>query len=354
MPLHRSARRTRLAASDRDPARTNPTSAAMSDTGYGSESFLRACRVAADCRQVEGDGPRAAWARLRAGSLYLEWYRRQLPSVTLRLTASPAGRMIDEHFAIRERGDWRFRHAQGVLELPAEFSAYMRGRSRQAVRTNVAHARRSGFEAISYVTDNWAPGLDDTRAGLITPGTAERWTAFDADGAIVGESILSIDEDVALLQGLVSFTTHARWLLHTAIVERLCGECKVLLTNSDDAYLMNAGNQHFQRLLGYRISRLDVSRSIRPRPPGPPPHPAGLAWPSGQRHPAGGRPGSHALVAPRPRSTRSRARTLLVRTGCEGRTPRRTRTAGGRRRSSRSRQRSAPRCACCARRAYAW
>ena len=254
----------------------------MPDTGYGSEPFLRACRVATDCRRVEGDGPRAAWARLRAGSLYLEWYRRQLPSVTLRLTASPSGRMIDEHFAIRERGDWRFRHAQGVLELPAEFSDYMRGRSRQAVRTNVAHAHRGGLTTMSFVIDNWAPGEDDSRAAQLTPGRAERWIVLDADGVIVAESILSVDADVALLQGSVSFTTHARWLLHTAVVERLCGDCQVLLTNSEDAYLMGAGNQHFQRLLGYRVCRLRVSRPTRDRTAALLPHPAGLSWPPAQ------------------------------------------------------------------------
>jgi hypothetical protein len=254
----------------------------MTDTGYGSDSFLRACRIAPACRRVEGSGPGASLARLRAGSLELGRYRRQLPVATIRLTAAPAGRMIGEHFAIRAHGDWRFRHAQGVLPLPPEFSEYMRGRSRQAVRTNVAHARRSGLTAMSCVIDNWAPGEDDSRAGLITPGPAERWMILDADGIIVADSILSVDEDVALLQGLVSFTTHARWLLHTSIVERLCGECEVLLTNSDDAYLMGTGNQHFQRLLGYEISRLRVPRPVGPRAVGQAPQPAGLSWPPAQ------------------------------------------------------------------------
>jgi hypothetical protein len=254
----------------------------MRDTGYGSDSFLRACRVAAECGQIEGGGPGASWARLRAGSLFLGWYRRQLPSVTVRLSESPAGRMIAEHFAIRERGDWRFRHAQGVLELPVDFSDYMRGRSRQAVRTNVAHARRRGMTTMSCVIDNWGPGTDDSRADALTPGRVERWVVLEADGTIVADSILSVDEDVALLQGMVSFTTHARWLLHTAIVERLCGDCEMLLTNSDDAYLMGTGNQHFQRLLGYQISRLRMPRPSRARTPAAPPHPGGLPWPPAQ------------------------------------------------------------------------
>jgi hypothetical protein len=170
--------------------------------------------------------------------------------------------MIGEHFAIRDRdGRWRYRQAQGVLQLPAEFSEYLRGRHRQAVRTNVGHARKAGLTVRSCPVVNWAPGPDDTRAGHITAGPIERWTVLDRDGEVVADSILSVDEEVALLHGLVSTATYARWLLHTAIVERLCGRCGVLLTNSDDAYLMAAGNQHFQRLLGYEIARLRLRRS---------------------------------------------------------------------------------------------
>jgi hypothetical protein len=250
----------------------------MPETGYGSDPFLRACQVAPACRQIEGRRPRAVWGRLRAGSLHLSRYERQLPATQVRLTDAPAGRMIAEHFDIRERGDWRFRRAQGVLVLPADFADYLRGRHRQAVRTNVAHARRAGFTVLSYAVDNWVPGIGDTRRGHISPGPVERWMVIDDDGVVVADSILSIDAEVAFLQGLVSFATNARWLLHTAIVERLCGSCQILLTNSDDVYLLSLGNQHFQRLLGYRISRLRISRSKRPAPETRP-QPAGMCWP---------------------------------------------------------------------------
>ena len=49
----------------------------------------------------------------------------------------------------------------------------------------------------------------------------------------------------------MSLVPHGRWLLHTTMVERLCGSCEVLLINCDDAYLMPPGVQYFQRLLGY-------------------------------------------------------------------------------------------------------
>ncbi len=237
----------------------------MRESGYGSPAFLRACRVAAEWRQIEGRKPRAVWRRLLAGSPVLWTYRLRLPSTTIRLTESAAGHTIGEHFAIRDGNRWRYRGAQGVLPLPAEYSQYLRGRHRQAVRTNLRHARRAGLSVKFRTEDGWEPGSDDSRAVHLTPAPIERWSVFNADGALIAHAILSVDEDVALLHGLVSYSahdfTHPRWLLHAAIVERLCGNCTVLVTNSDDAYLIDAGNQHFQRLLGYEIMRLKLSRS---------------------------------------------------------------------------------------------
>ncbi len=190
--------------------------------------------------------------------------------------------MIDEHFAIRDAdGGYRYRDAQGVLSLPSDFADYMRGRSRQAVRTNVGHAQKAGMTAISAAVDGWAPGKDDTRAAHITPGPIERWIALDRDGVPTADSILSVDEDVALLHGMVAFTPNARWFLHTAIVERLCGSCSILLTNSDDAYRLAAGTQHYQRLLGYQVMRLRVARPERRSALEEAPQPAGLSWPPG-------------------------------------------------------------------------
>jgi hypothetical protein len=239
----------------------------MPDTGYRSELFLRACGVAPTCRGIEGQGPAATWERLRAGSLTLARFERSLPSVTVRLTASPAGQMIGEHLAIREGRRLRYRGAQGVLRLPADFGAYLRGRHRQAVRTNVGHARRDGLTVSSSLVQSWEPGLDDTRRGLLTPGPIEWWQVrgTDSDAPPVAEAILTVDDEVALLHGLGSSVRHARWLLHTAIVERLCGLCGVLLVNSDDAYLLGPGHRYFQQLLGYEIARLELPRPPRAR-----------------------------------------------------------------------------------------
>lgn len=251
----------------------------MQDTGYGSEAFLRACRINAASAAIQGRGPRSAWRRARSGAPFLAWYKKRLPAVEVNLTSSPAGLMIGRHLGIRRDGEWMYRDAQGALTLPADPAQYLRGRPRQAVRTNVGHARRAGMTVFSYAVDSWVPGVGDARREFIGPGPIERWIVIAADGAIIGDSILSVDGRVALLHGLVSTETHARWLLHTAIVERLCGECEVLLTNGEAAYKLGPGVHHFQQLLGYRPVRLRV---VLPRPgsPAPPPlQPAGLDWP---------------------------------------------------------------------------
>ena|GEM_PF-6559931 len=183
------------------------------------------------------------------------------------LTASPAGQMIGEHLAIRDEGRRRYRYrcAQGVLPLPADFAQYLRGRHRQAVRTNVGHARRAGLTVTRTELDRWEPGLDDTRRGLLTPGPIEWWCVHGPDGeGPVAEAIVTVDDDVALLHGLGSSARYSRWLLHTAIVERLCGSCGVLLVNND-AYLLGPGHQYFRRLLGYEIARLRPARAGRNR-----------------------------------------------------------------------------------------
>jgi hypothetical protein len=230
-------------------------------TGYGTPAFDRACRIALRCRAIEGTGLRVAAARLQAGLPLLVWYWLQLPVVKPRLSNAPAGRMIQEQLWLREAGRLRYRRAQGVLFLPATFSQYLRGRHRQAVRTNAARARDGGMTVKRAFYPIWSPGPDDCRAGHLTPGPVERWSVIDATGAMVADSVLTVDCETALLQGLVSTASYARWLLHTAIVERLCGECTLLLTNSDDVPLLSTGNQHFQRLLGYTIVRVQARRS---------------------------------------------------------------------------------------------
>jgi hypothetical protein len=233
------------------------------ETGYGSQAFARACELSTARRAPSRSRLAVALGR---EARELRRYERGLPQVPIRLSAGPAGRMIRQHLAIREGGAYKYRQVQGVLMLPPDMAVYLRGRRRQAVRTNLRRAQEAGLVVSSGIIETWRPGPTDSRGDHLTPGPIERWVVHDAEGRLVADSIMSVDDEVALLHGMVSIqtwehATEARWLLHTAIVERLCGHCKVLLVVSDvAAYALSEGHRHFQRLLGYEVARVRVTR----------------------------------------------------------------------------------------------
>jgi hypothetical protein len=181
-----------------------------------------------------------------------------LPLTKVDLSDAPSGLAIAEHLSLKRWGIPRFRLAQGVLYLPSSFASYLSGRRRQAVRTNIHRARDLGIECHSRTLPAWTrPGEKLTRSAPV-----EHWWAASRDGATVGEAWLTVDDECALLHSMSCSERYARWLLHTAIVERLCvAHCRVLLTNSFDLPLMAPGQQYFQRLLGYSIARVSLNPS---------------------------------------------------------------------------------------------
>jgi hypothetical protein len=222
-------------------------------SGYGSDR-LRAASACARALWFEAAqlGPRrAARALWQLPALFA--YLLALARVDVRLSDDPAGVAISEHLALRRWGVPRFRLAQGILQLPPDFASYLRGRRRQALRTNMRRSADRGIECHSTTIAAWRR----PERGVTRLAPAEYWWATGPNGAIVGEAWLTVDRECALLQSLASAEPYARWSLHAAIVERLClCGCNLLITNSFDAPLMTPGQQYFQRLLGYSIARL--------------------------------------------------------------------------------------------------
>lgn len=248
----RALRSPRLAASGAKRGRA---------TGYGSRWLAKASDCAGALRQA---GARTPAGRMRALALlpYLLTLLCVIPRTRLRLSRSPSGELIRSHLRLRRWGLPRFRLAQGVMHLPESFATYMRGRSKQAVRTNVARARARGIQSTYTIVPGWTP-LDHPCAPA---APAQCWQATSQTGVVLGEAWVTVDEECALLHSLVTKETDVRWLLHTAIVEQLCiSGCRHLLTDSYDAFLMPAGQQYFQRLLGYSVERLHLYPSLSPR-----------------------------------------------------------------------------------------
>ncbi|MGH2913999.1 MAG: hypothetical protein ACRDMX_03320, partial [Solirubrobacteraceae bacterium] len=120
-------------------------------SGYDGRALARATACARALRF--GDGDQTRLLRTLPGVPGLLWYLLRVPRTAVALSDGPAGQMIAQHLACRRWGLPRFRLAQGVLQLPSDRAAYLRGRRRQAVRTNVRRARELGLRCEREVVE---------------------------------------------------------------------------------------------------------------------------------------------------------------------------------------------------------
>jgi hypothetical protein len=227
-------------------------------TGYGS-SLLGKASVCARALRYWRDSSPASFALGLCTLPYLIGLLCLAPRARLNVSERPSGQRIRAHLRLRRWGLPRFRLAQGVLHLPEDYASYLRGRRRQALRTNIARARARRVECThSTIGEGPANGHSCDQSAPV-----ERWQATNRAGSIVGEAWVTVDAECALMHSMVTSETDVRWLLHAAIIEQLCDRgCRHLLTSSHDAFLMAPGQQYFQRLLGYSVERVRLRRSL--------------------------------------------------------------------------------------------
>ena len=193
----------------------------------------------------------------------------RLPVTGLRVRQADADAWWFGHWFGRRR-----RLAWAVLDLPAAEEHYLVGRPRQALRTNLRHARALGvtssrvnyetwFEAVSAVlrARGDKPGPEKDR-----PGPEQRvayYVARDADGTALTFAGAALFGHFAVLFDLVSRpdrqpdASWARYQLHTCLALDL-GRSGVEYLLVGSALRETPGNQYFQHLLGYRARNLRI------------------------------------------------------------------------------------------------
>lgn len=197
------------------------------------------------------------------------------------LSRSVTGRALRDYFDQRSFGVLpKNRLCRGVLIVPRHHSEYLRGRRRQALRTNLRRAATAGIRCEtltdrSRVLDQLLEverrrqgslsdrHSDDLRAIVARP-ELEFMIAQDESGLPLAIAGVVIDATVCLIRFAVATSHEARWALHDHLVRTLIARGGTYLLAKGGgpfgALGFSTNVQHYQHLLGYEL------RHIRPVP----------------------------------------------------------------------------------------
>lgn len=197
----------------------------------------------------------------------------RLPVIDLQVQRADADAWSGAYFGPAGRSIFSGRLAQAALELPTVEEHYLAGRAKQALRTNLRHARDIGITSgRSSTYEAWleAAGVIAQGAGWVRrmakPEAGQHvsyYLAHDADETPLAYAGVARFGQFAVLFIMLNHpdrrpsASWARYQLHTCLAFDLSRSgVKYLLVGS--AFRQTAGNQYFQHLLGYRPCHLRV------------------------------------------------------------------------------------------------
>jgi hypothetical protein len=219
--------------------RTAPTAALRLRAAAAGEGPRAVARVLRAVPVVE-----APFSRTAAGDELRNWFH---PTRVLPLDRAPVA----------------------VLPLPATYAEYLRGRPKQALRTNLTRATEAGLTcaAAESPEEVWRSAqaiaarrgqrVEDIVLRRPAPGLVRRFSfAYDAAGDPVGLSETIIDGEWAGLAALVSSSGHpdaklGRYLLHAHTINGLVAEGVSTLVVGGSMLLTSPGTRYFQRRTGF-------------------------------------------------------------------------------------------------------
>jgi hypothetical protein len=204
-------------------------------------------------------------AASRTGPAALLEVLRSVPRETATFSATPAGEELRGWFGAGRRLPVD-RVPVGLLRLPASRAEYLRGRPRQALRTNLNRAAADGVTSTTELSlaevERSAEHIGQRRGGplaLLTgpralPGVAPLFAvSHDAAGDPVAVCEVVVDGSWAGLRTLqtVPDGQTLRYPLHTHVVTELIAREVTMLTVRGSMLLTSAGTRYFQRRTGY-------------------------------------------------------------------------------------------------------
>ena len=248
------------------------------------EALETAATYVQTVRGASGAAARARAAASRDGVAAVRTVLRQLPDHPIAFSDAPAGQELRTWFRPDRRLPFN-RAPVALLELPQSQGEYLKGRSRQALRTNLNRAAAEGLRCapvedageLHRVASAIATRRATTPDTLVRPGQLpERdrlWSAaFDASGEPVALCQAVVDEDRAGLVLMVTAVGHAaaplvRYALHAHLTGRLVDRGVSTLAVGGSMLLTSTGTRYFQQRTGFAPVHLRADAApVRRRP----------------------------------------------------------------------------------------
>jgi len=239
------------------------------------DELERAARYVRDVRYAPSRAARARAAASLEGLGAVRALLRALPVQPIELSDGPAGQQMRAWF--RPQRALPFDRAPiAVLELPGTPAEYLRGRSRQALRTNLTRAAAVGLTCASLdsaqevrrVADAIATGRRTVGEELVpldeVPGEHRLFAAaYDASDEPVALAQAILDgREAGLLLNLTAIdhadARTARYALHTHLVGNLIALGATRLVVGGSMLFTGEGTRYFQRRTGFTPVRVVV------------------------------------------------------------------------------------------------
>ena len=195
---------------------------------------------------------------------------RSIPKMELPLSDKGAGEAIKE-FLDQPALFWRRKDAACLLRLPNSPDEYLRGKSRQALRTNLRKADLKSFSVkiepasecdaliLKAISDGVKIKYLDLLLNNKTPAEAKNFVARNGLGETIGFARVMMDKQVAWIMTLVSIEDDdysiVRWkLTYHVIADCIMNGIRIVLC--DSLFQLNFGSHYFQERLGFSPFRI--------------------------------------------------------------------------------------------------
>jgi hypothetical protein len=199
-----------------------------------------------------------------------------LPTVTAELSHQNAAVWSAPNFPPATRRLAGGRRAQAILDLQSDDDLYLAGHRKQALRTNINHARRAGVTVTRLASyGEWLgpareiyrqrPGGQEVLRQIGPPDDDEKMVylaAISRTGTPVAIAGAVILDRLGVLFNLITRPDErdaavSRYLIHTDLRSWLKLDGVQFLT-AGSALRLGAGLQYFQHLLGYEVRNLRI------------------------------------------------------------------------------------------------